>query len=81
MPIYEYRCGMCHHVVSELQGMNDPPLKLCPRCNGCLEKMLPDGVCGIFRGDFASNKADKPLGKASSLEDRMNQVEQRNKEL
>ena len=33
MPIYEYACQSCGHVVDELQKMNEPPLVDCPECS------------------------------------------------
>ena len=30
MPIYEYACNNCDHVLDALQKMSDPPLVDCP---------------------------------------------------
>jgi putative FmdB family regulatory protein len=32
MPIYEYACENCGHQLDVLQGINDPPISLCPNC-------------------------------------------------
>jgi putative FmdB family regulatory protein len=32
MPIYEYECQSCNHVLDALQKMSDEPLKHCPSC-------------------------------------------------
>jgi putative FmdB family regulatory protein len=32
MPIYEYACQTCGHVVEALQKVSDPPLSECPAC-------------------------------------------------
>ena len=32
MPIYEYECRSCKHVLDALQKMSDEPLKHCPSC-------------------------------------------------
>jgi putative FmdB family regulatory protein len=32
MPIYEYACNNCDHVLDALQKMSDPPLVDCPEC-------------------------------------------------
>jgi len=32
MPIYEYACNNCDHVLDALQKMNDEPLRDCPEC-------------------------------------------------
>ena len=33
MPIYEYKCDACGHVLDALQKVNDEPLKFCPSCS------------------------------------------------
>jgi len=33
MPIYEYKCSECGHVMDALQGVNDSPLEVCPECS------------------------------------------------
>ena len=49
MPIYGYRCANCGHQFEIQQRMSDEPLKVCPKCQGKLSKMLyPTGV--IFKG-------------------------------
>jgi len=33
MPVYEYRCGQCSHVVEFLhRSLKDPPPGACPKC-------------------------------------------------
>lgn len=32
MPIYEYQCAACGHVLEALQKVSDAPLKKCPEC-------------------------------------------------
>lgn len=32
MPIYEYQCQACEHVLEALQKMSDDPLVDCPAC-------------------------------------------------
>lgn len=34
MPIYEYKCSDCGHLMDALQGVNDSPLTDCPACSG-----------------------------------------------
>ena len=49
MPIYGYRCTNCGHQFEIQQRMSDEPLKVCPKCQGKLTKILyPTGV--IFKG-------------------------------
>ncbi len=69
MPIYGYRCSSCGHEFEIQQRMSDEPLKVCPKCQGKLAKMLyPAGV--IFKGSgFYSTDykgSSKPSGNGSS---------------
>ena len=41
MPIYEYECQSCGHVLDALQKISDDPLKHCPDCGEpSLKKLL-----------------------------------------
>ncbi len=41
MPIYEYECQACGHVLDALQKISDDPLKHCPKCGQpALKKLL-----------------------------------------
>ncbi|MBW2063067.1 MAG: zinc ribbon domain-containing protein [Deltaproteobacteria bacterium] len=40
MPLYEYQCETCSHIIEELQKFSDPPLKTCPHCGGRLTKLM-----------------------------------------
>ena len=40
MPIYEYKCSDCGHLMDALQGVNDTPLTGCPACSGTNLKRL-----------------------------------------
>ncbi len=40
MPIYEYKCLDCGYVFEEIQKFNDPPIQVCPKCGGRVEKLL-----------------------------------------
>lgn len=41
MPIYEYECQACGHVLDALQKISDPPLTHCPSCGEAgLKKLL-----------------------------------------
>lgn len=62
MPIYGYRCTQCGHELEALQGMSDPPLRVCPECMGPLQKLLyPVGVVfkgsGFYSTDYKGSKA------------------------
>jgi len=41
MPLYEYRCKACGHVMEVLQKLSDPPVRKCDQCSGrSVEKLL-----------------------------------------
>lgn len=40
MPLYEYHCTACSERIEVLQKVSAPPLAVCPRCGGHLEKLL-----------------------------------------
>jgi len=51
MPIYEYKCENCGHVVEELQKISDTPLTRCPECaRETLVKIISKGGFRIKGG-------------------------------
>ncbi|MBN2374099.1 zinc ribbon domain-containing protein [bacterium] len=49
MPIYQYRCDKCGHILEVIQNISDPPLKECKKCSGQLRKLIsPPAI--IFKG-------------------------------
>ncbi len=40
MPVYEYQCSSCGRIEEALQKISDPPLTVCPACQGKLEKLI-----------------------------------------
>ena len=50
MPTYEYKCEACGHALTELQGMNDPPLSTCPHCGGSLRRLVSAGAGIVMKG-------------------------------
>ena len=41
MPIYEYKCAACGHVLETLQKISDAPLVTCPACGAdALTKLI-----------------------------------------
>jgi len=41
MPIYEYQCNTCGHVMEAFQKISEKPLKKCPICNkSTLQKLV-----------------------------------------
>lgn len=79
MPIYGYRCSNCGHEFEIQQRMSDEPLKVCPKCQGKLTKMLyPAGVIfkgsGFYTTDYkgsskSSGNGSSPDGKSETKTD------------
>ena len=62
MPIYEYQCQACGHVLDALQKYDDAPLKKCPDCGKPKLKRLLSAPMFLLKGsgwyetDFKSDK-------------------------
>ena len=70
MPIYGYRCTSCGHEFEIQQRMSDDPLKVCPKCQGRLTKMLyPAGVIfkgsGFYSTDYKGSSRSSGNGSSS----------------
>src|SRR5205823_8361131 len=51
MPTYEYQCDACEHNFDEFQGINEAPLKKCPKCGKAkLRRVFGTGAAFIFKG-------------------------------
>jgi len=74
MPTYGYRCGSCGHEFEIQQRISAEPLKVCPKCQGPLSKMLyPTGVIfkgsGFYKTDYKSTSSTSSSnGSESSSE-------------
>ena len=71
MPIYGYRCSSCGHQFEIQQRMSDEPLKVCPKCQGELTKMLyPTGVIfkgsGFYTTDYKASAKGSPNGSEAT---------------
>ena len=80
MPIYEYECTSCGHVLDALQKVSDDPLVHCPTCGEAALKKLMSAPrfrlkgSGWYETDFkdknrrniASGDSAKPSGDKSS---------------
>ena len=79
MPIYEYQCDDCNHVLDALQKVNDKPLVDCPECGkNTLRRLIsaPNFRLkgeGWYETDFKKenrkNVADKKDDKSEKKED------------
>lgn len=73
MPLYEYHCLKCGEQVEKIQKFSDPPLTICDKCGGKLERLLSSPAIqfkgsGWYVTDYArksSAQADKTGGSES----------------
>lgn len=80
MPTYEYECQACGYRFEQLQSIKAEPIKICPKCQGNVKRLLSAGAGFIFKGsgfyqtDYRSSaykkkaEADKPAEKKSEPE-------------
>jgi putative FmdB family regulatory protein len=40
MPLYEYVCDDCNHTWELKQKFDDPPVKICPACEGTVRRKI-----------------------------------------
>lgn len=71
MPIYEYRCEQCGHLVDLIQKRTDPPLETCSRCGGSMKKLLAAPALqfkgsGFYITDYSGKGKEKDKDKATS---------------
>jgi len=75
MPIYEYRCQACGHLLEALQKFSDEPLKMCPECSKPeLEKQVSATSfqlkgTGWYATDFRDKGKPKPATTSESGSD------------
>jgi putative FmdB family regulatory protein len=71
MPIYEYECTSCGHILEKLQKVTEPPLSQCPECNtDALQKLISAAGFrlkggGWYETDFKTGKNKKNLTGSS----------------
>jgi putative FmdB family regulatory protein len=65
MPTYVYRCEQCNNHFEQIQKFSDAPLKVCPRCNGHVRRVIhPTGI--VFKGSgWYVNDSRKGSSKSS----------------
>ena len=62
MPIYEYQCDKCEHILEALQKFTEEPLKFCPECGADALKRLLSAPrfrlkgSGWYETDFKQDK-------------------------
>lgn len=66
MPLYDYQCSKCQHVVEVRHGFNDTYTEACPACGGELKRIISPAPV-IFKGSgFYVTDSRKPSGESSS---------------
>ncbi len=40
MPLYEYECQACGHRFEQIRKFSDPPVTVCPKCGGEVDKLM-----------------------------------------
>jgi len=69
MPTYDYKCSACEYRFEVFQGINEQPLRQCPRCNGMVQRIIGSGSGLIFKGsgfyitDYKKNKPGRETVK------------------
>ena len=60
MPIYEYVCQDCENAFEVKQGINDPPLTSCSKCEGPVKKIISAPAI-MFKGSgwYVTDYSDK----------------------
>ncbi|MDZ7802854.1 zinc ribbon domain-containing protein [Thiohalophilus sp.] len=71
MPIYEYQCEQCDHVLEAIQKMSDAPLSECPACGKpALKKLISASGfrlkgSGWYETDFKSGNRKNLAGEGN----------------
>jgi putative FmdB family regulatory protein len=50
MPNYDYKCLQCGYLFELYQRMTEEPIKICPKCNGHVKRLIGAGTGPIFKG-------------------------------
>lgn len=50
MPTYTYLCKSCGHKYDKLQNITAEPDKICPECQGEVERLIGGGSGIVFKG-------------------------------
>ncbi len=75
MPIYEYQCEQCDHVLEAIQKMSDAPLSECPACGKpALKKLISASGfrlkgSGWYETDFKSGNRKNLAGEGNKTSD------------
>lgn len=65
MPIYDYTCSACGHLLETHQSMKDAPLTACPSCGkSALKRLASRGAGGAFCGRSFYRTAPGPVDRS-----------------
>ena len=65
MPTYQYRCTECANELEAVQKFTDPPLTVCPECEGDLRKVF-SAVGVVFKGSGFYATDSRSKGKSNA---------------
>ncbi len=68
MPLYDYQCYKCQHVVEVRHGFNDSHTEACPACGGELKRVISPAPI-IFKGSgfyVTDSRKKESSGEGSS---------------
>lgn len=66
MPLYDYQCSKCQHVVEVRHGFNDTYAEACPTCGGEFKRVINPAPI-IFKGSgFYVTDSRKPSSSSES---------------
>ncbi|MFC1785545.1 FmdB family zinc ribbon protein [Candidatus Neomarinimicrobiota bacterium] len=76
MPTYDYICSDCNYKFERFHSMADEPIRICPKCDGRVHRLISGGTGLIFKGsgyyinDY-KNKSNSPkiLDKSINTEE------------
>ena len=72
MPTYVYRCQQCNNHLEVIQKFSDAPLKICPKCQGHLQRVIhATGI--VFKGSgwyVTDSRSSSPTSKPAPKGDK-----------
>ncbi|MCX6152038.1 MAG: zinc ribbon domain-containing protein [Ignavibacteriales bacterium] len=68
MPTYDYKCTNCDYTFEIFQMMTEENIKICPKCNGKLKRLIGSGSGPIFKGSGFYQTDYKNKSKTPSKE-------------
>ena len=79
MPVYAYECRDCGVRFERRQGFDDPPITVCPECEGEVHRLIqPAGI--IFKGSgFYINDSRKSTEGSLAASNKKNETKTESK--